>query len=258
MATIYLEWDNTAVNASGNALNQRLSWRQKTVGGSFFTSGTTPANDMAKTVNSASHDTAVVNKIYEYKVEALCTIGGPTPNSNGIQEGIAFECLPLSTLTSTIDSVTVDTNLTGTDITKVRYTLRKQSDNSLVSTSLVTVAANAAPNTFSGLDLTTDYYVQVSYLTIVNAVEVESSNAEYLAVSCGGNVLGYQISTIPECTEYSMVPDVGETLVINFLRCADGVADSLGSITPYTVCAKTGSVTFSSGTGTITPTGPCV
>lgn len=195
MATIYLEWDNTAVNASANALNQRLSWRQKSVGGSFFTSGTTPANDMAKTVNAASHDTAVVNKIYEYKVEALCTTGGPTPNSNGLQEGIVFECVAPSIIGVSTNSMNFTINIPSTDITKARVRLKLQSDNSVIDTQTITKVSDAITYNFTGLTPSTGYYLEVEFYATVNGVEVISSSLDYLNAVCGGNIIGYNATT---------------------------------------------------------------
>lgn len=75
MATLDCTWDNTAVSASSNVISQRLSWREKSLGGGFNTSSVTPTNDMAKTVSLATFSAVTVNKVYEFKVEAICTEG---------------------------------------------------------------------------------------------------------------------------------------------------------------------------------------
>lgn len=87
MATATLAWDNTAVLASGNATGQVASKRIKAVGGAFSTSGFSPANPLL-TSAITTDATITPNRIYEFKVEATCVLGGPTINNNGLKEQI--------------------------------------------------------------------------------------------------------------------------------------------------------------------------
>lgn len=183
-AQFNLTWDNTDVNASSNSLHQRASYRQKSVGGSFITTGFTPANDMAKTVNAATTpSTLLFNAVYEFKVENLCTVGGPTINDNGVREAIQFSCINPTT-DQDHDSASISVNLTGLDITKVKFTLKKASDNTIVASSLVVKSGTSVAYNATGLTPTTNYYWQIELYANVNSVEVISSQAAYLDQPC--------------------------------------------------------------------------
>ena len=195
MATLYCNWDNTAVSASSNVISQRVSWREKSLGGSFNTTSITPSNDMAKTINAANFTAATVNKVYEFKVEALCTVGGPTPNANGVVENIVFECVTPSTFIVTDSTIAFNIAIPSTDITKARVRLKKQSDNSLVDTQTINKVSNAIDYTFTGLTASTGYYFEVEFYAIVNTVEVISSSLDYLGAACGGNIVNYTATT---------------------------------------------------------------
>jgi len=195
MATITLTWDNTAVIGSVNSLNQTAYKRIKAVGGLFSSAGFTPGNPLLTSAVTTDAD-VIPNRIYEFKVENNCTAGGPTANSNGFKEQIVFECIA-ATLGKTSTTVTVSVNLTDIDFTKVKFTLRKQSDDSLVATATENKVANAASHTFTGLSGSTGYYVELEYLTDIEATEVISSDSDYLNDVCGGNVDGFKITTDP-------------------------------------------------------------
>jgi hypothetical protein len=199
MATIPISWDNSAVNANVLATGQRVSKRIKALIGAFDTLGFAPVNDMAKTVNSAV-STILPNRVYEYKVEAICSSGGPIINNNGPRDGIVFECIvPTFITTSTTIDVVVD--LLNKDITKIRVRLKKQSDNSLIGTITANKVGNNATANFTGLVGGTAYYVEIELYALVNGVEVISSAANYLNAVCGGNIAGYQVTTgaTPTC-----------------------------------------------------------
>lgn len=199
MAEIILNWDNSAVNASPNATAQRASKRLKAVGGAFDTVNFVPANDLPK---SATTTTATVlgNRVYEFKIEAICGSGGPTANNNGLQEGISFVCI-VPAFSSTHNSVNVTTNLINTDITKIRFILKKASDDSIVGNITSNNVLNSATANFTGLTPGTNYYVTIELYAIVNGVEVISSASNYLNDICGGNIAGYQVATgaAPSC-----------------------------------------------------------
>lgn len=229
---------------NGNVTAQRVSKRVKSVGGAFLTTGFTPANDMGTGVSSCT-TTVTANVVYEAKLENICAIGGPTMSAEGIIEGIVFEC-PDLIISADGNSILVDTDLTGTDITKVRYTLRKSSDNSIVGGPITIVrASNAAPHTFIGLADATNYYVDFFLLANVDGVEVDSSEDGYLNAPCGGNNVGSQITTEnAACIGYSISNDSEITDDAGYDDCSDGtpVAFTLDPTESAAICARAGTV----------------
>ncbi len=195
MGTLKLSWDNSNLVFDPNTDAQRASKRVKAIGGAYDTVGFNPANDMAKSVNEALA-TVLDNRVYEFIIDAICISGGPTPNDNGPIEGIAFACIAPS-FNPTYNSLNVVLNLVNTDISKIRVTLRKQSDNSLVGTFTASRSGTTATATFSGLTASTDYWVQIELYAVVNGVEVISSDAAYLGAVCGSNAAPYQVTTSP-------------------------------------------------------------
>lgn len=193
MATITLVWDNTAVAASANATGQRASKRIKAIGGAFSTTGFAPANTLPVSATTTIA-TVIANRIHEFKVDGLCVLGGPTINSNGLKEQIVFECLPIS-ISKTSTTISLDIALTNIDFTKVKYTVKLAADNTVVNTFTGFVAAGHCPHTFSALDPSTAYYIEVEYYTDIETVEVISSSPDYLNTVCGGNIAGYTVTT---------------------------------------------------------------
>jgi hypothetical protein len=217
MGVLTLNWNNAAVLASANATGQRASKRIKAVGGAFDITGFTPSNDLLKSANTVNVN-IINNRVYEFKIEALCIIGGPTPNNNGLREGLVFVCIAPSFVT-TFNSVTVNFNLLNTDITKVRVRLKKQSDDSIIGTVTASNVANVASAIFSsGVDAATAYYVEVELYSIINGVEIISSAANFLNAVCGGNISGYQVQTDdpPSCA-------IPANLQIQFLTGDNGI-----------------------------------
>lgn len=184
MAVFTLVWDNTVVLANANAIAQRASHRRKDVGGTWFTIGYAPTNDMDKSVSLATSPDLLPNVIYEFRVQAICTTGGPTSNANGIQEQIIFECIN-PTINHTDVASTISLDVTGLNLTKARFTLRKTSDNTIVSGPItVAVSVNTITTTTTGLTASTNYYWQVELLTTIMGVEVISSSISYLDSVC--------------------------------------------------------------------------
>lgn len=182
MATFTLTWTPVI---TGNVTAQRASYRQKSVGGAFLTTGFSPSNDLSTAATTTDHGSLTDNTIYEFKISNICTTGGPTDNTNGIIEQIVFACIA-PTLSQTTTTATAAYTGLPSDITKVRFTLRKTSDNSLVSgPTTVTVVGGAASVTPTGLTPTTSYYFQTEFYTVINGVEVISSGAAYLNAVCG-------------------------------------------------------------------------
>lgn len=185
MAQFTLNWDNTAVLAHPNSTGQRASYRQKSVGGAWITVGFTPTNDLPKTATTTdSPNSLLTNVVYEFKIESLCTVGGPTINDNGIREAIEFACItPVTGVTETTSTITLD--VTGLDITKARFTLRKASDNTIVyGPTTVNRIGDSIMLQAVGLTGSTNYYWQVELYATVNLIEVISSQVNYLGVVC--------------------------------------------------------------------------
>lgn len=185
MPVYTLNWDNTVVLSSPNVIAQRAGYRRKDVGGAWITTGFTPTNDLLKTAITALSPNLLANVVYEFRVQAICTTGGPTTNSNGIVEQIIFVCLTPATSQADV-SASISLNVTGLNITKAKFTLRKTSDNSIVYGPATIVAAfNTIQTTATGLVASTSYYWQVELIAVVNGIEVLSSAVNYLNAVCG-------------------------------------------------------------------------
>lgn len=212
---------NWTPSITGNVTAQRASKRKKAVGGAFDTTGFTPANNMGTGVSSAT-TTVLNNIIYEFKIENLCTTGGPTLNNNGIIEQIKFACI-LPAITRTSTTININISLVGLDITKVRYVLKKQSDSSTIATHTINKVSDNVPDTFTGLDPATGYYFTIEMYTTINGGEVISSNVAYLNAVCGGNVTGYQISTDIETVScLAFTNNTGEPIAVDYTTCHGG------------------------------------
>jgi hypothetical protein len=185
MAQFTLNWDNTDILSSSNNLSQIASYRQKSVGGSWISSGFSPTNPMTKSIASAQTPVITSNIVYEFKVDCTCTQGGPVQNDNGIIENIGFACI-VPTIENTDTTSVVTINLAGTDITKVTFTLRKSSDNTvkhgpITVNRIGTIASTVA----SGLVASTGYYWQITLIASVNGLEINSGLPNYLNSVCG-------------------------------------------------------------------------
>lgn len=185
MAQFTLQWDNTDILANPNNINQRASYRQASVGGAWITAGFTPANDLATSVTSVLSPVLTNNVVYQFIVQSVCTQNGPISNDNGIIEQIGFSCIEPG-IEYTDETSTILVNLASTDISKVRFVLRKSSDNSIAYGPItVNRVGNSAQAIATGLTADTSYYWQTTFYATVNGVEVNSSAAEYLNSVCG-------------------------------------------------------------------------
>lgn len=166
-----------------NALNQTALYRRKSVGGVFISTGFTPSNNIAKVVESALSPSLLDNVIYEFKIETNCTENGPSSNKNGIVEAINFSCL-LPTIISNATQTTITLDVTGTDITKAKFILRKISDNSLAAAPvIVSKLVNSITTTIPVA--AADYYWQVNLYSLVNGIEVVGTTCTPYNVTVG-------------------------------------------------------------------------
>lgn len=178
MSQFTLIWNNIALLSSPNALTQAAEYRYRLVGGAYIATGFSPDNPLANSVSTTDSPTLDDNKVVQFKIQTLCTAGGPTDNDNGVQEGINFiEIIP--TITKTTTTANISINATGTDITKARFTLRKSSDNSIVDQTIVNNISNTLVRPVTGLTYSTNYYWEVEFYANVNSVEVISSSSIY-------------------------------------------------------------------------------
>lgn len=185
MAQFNLTWDNTNIISGTNTISVRASYRKK--GDTpWIQTGFTPANDMPKTTTSCvSPNTLSDNTIYQFKLETICTYGGPTSDADGILEQIHFACIT-PTLSKTDTSATITLDVTDLDITKARFTLRKTSDSSIViSPTVIVRAGDSITYTANTLNPSTSYFWQVELYATVNSVEVISSASNYINSVCG-------------------------------------------------------------------------
>lgn len=203
MAQFTLVWDNTDVLASSNSTGQTVSYRYKTIGGAFDTTGFTPSNILNTDAITAISPNLDNNKVVQFKVACDCTSNGPTNNDNGLQEAIAFACIAPN-ITPTGTGATIIINVVDTDITKARFTVKNSGDNTIVmAASVVDRDHDYITKIVSGLEEGTSYYVQIELYAIVDNTEVISSSSNYLGEICSP----YPFSTdaTPACDSVTSV-----------------------------------------------------
>jgi hypothetical protein len=185
MAQFTLNWFNTAVIINPNATGQQASHRLKSVGGAFTLAGWSPANPLPKTASTSTSPVLTDNRVYEMKVEALCTEGGPTINDNGLQEGLKFACLIPVISNITTSGATVALNVLNTDITAATFVIHLSSDDSVVAgPTTVARVGNSITYNATGLDDDEDYYVETILYAITNGSQIQSNDDDQLDVSC--------------------------------------------------------------------------
>ena len=183
MAQFTLNWDNTELLANANVTAQRASYRRKSVGGAYITTGFSPTNNLAKSAITTNSPVLTDNVIYEFILESLCISNGPTPNDNGVREMIGFGCIvPSMVLGDTTAIVTLDA--TGTDITKARFTLFLLG-NPVKGPIVIIRSIDSIVYNIGGLVQNTSYYLQVELYSTINNIEVISSTVGFIASPCG-------------------------------------------------------------------------
>lgn len=177
MQNFILKWLNIAVLANPNSLKQRVLYREKSDGGDFISTGFTPAGDLPKYATTASVNLEA-NIVYEFKVQNISgeTEADVCDNDNGIVERLKFQCL-VPVMTHTVKSASAVLNVTGTDITKARFTLKKLSDDSVVYGPVLKNVAGNSISATTGDILTgsTSYYWATELYATVADTEIVSS-----------------------------------------------------------------------------------
>lgn len=185
MAQFTLNWFNTAVIINPNVTGQRAVYRQKSVGGAFISTGFTPPNDLPKTASTTTSPVLANNIVWEFKVQAICTEGGPTDNDNLIQEGLKFSCLvPLVTAITTGEA-TITLNVLGLDITQATFIIHLASDNSIeAGPTTVARVGNSITFNASGLTDGAEHYIETILYAIVNGSQIQSNDPDQIGDSC--------------------------------------------------------------------------
>lgn len=179
MAEFTLIWKNTDLMTSTNSLSETALYRYKSVGGTYINAGFTPANNLNTDVNTVDSPVLDNNRVVEFKISTNCTASGPTDNDNGVQEAMEFNAI-LPTITKTDSSSNITIDVTNTDINKARFTLRKSIDNSIVSQVIVDKIGTSITLNKTGLDYNTNYYWQTELYSVLNNVEIKSSDMDYV------------------------------------------------------------------------------
>ena len=164
MASFTLTWSNTALINNNNVTGVRVEYKQKLAAGNFTVS---PPDPLDKSITSKLITGLLDNVVYQFKIAALCTAGGPTGNDNGTREAIKFACVsPTETHTDTTATISV-VGLPA-DIKSVRFTLGG-----------VTITNNTSggsvSNIFTGLTPGASYTATIELIASVNAQDVAST-----------------------------------------------------------------------------------
>jgi hypothetical protein len=205
MGQFTLTWSNTNEISNPNVTGQRASYQART-GGTWATDGFNPANDMAKTITTTISKTLSDNVVYQFKIEAICTVGGTVINDNGVQEAINFTCIDTSVALNSpnYNTVTVGvTGLTGLDITKFDFYLKlggagQAGANVATSLGAVVSGGTVATITFSGLNGGTSYELWYAMHATVKGVDVLSTASSQLNGLCGPKTITTQPT--PTCS----------------------------------------------------------
>lgn len=187
---------------SGGSLNSTGQIAKKRIKGAsvWDTTGFSPINTLSSTATTTMANVDL-NNVYEFQIDNQCVIGGI--GSSNIYEGIVFNCTTSNAETD-IDMSTINVN-TGfslpLSITKIRFTLKKTSDNSVVyGPAIVNVIAGGASTTATGLLSATDYYWTYDLYAVVNGVEVNSSQSPYNQ-TCTLNITTSDVPLCPQVTD---------------------------------------------------------
>lgn len=174
MVVFTLEWETDDIVNNTNVTGQTASYRLESTAPN---GGWTPIlpNPLGKTIETVDTPALLDNITYQFKVEAICTLNGPTINDNGIQEEIGFACItPVITKTTTTSTISID--VTGLSITKAGFELLKQSTPNppVVPLTVMDRVGNTIGMTASTLISATAYFWKVRLYANVNDELVNS------------------------------------------------------------------------------------
>src|SRR5690348_4808141 len=157
MAQFKIKWFNAAVLSNPNSISQRVVYKRKT-DTDWLSTGFTPSNDLPKTATEVTSPVVADNVVWQFKPQVVCQ-NGVVDNDDGVKEALKFSCF-VPVLAKTYNSATITVNITGTDISKARFTLKKTGDNTVVYGPVTVSPVSNSISTSSGaiLDPATSYY----------------------------------------------------------------------------------------------------
>ena len=272
MANIFLSWvpANNA-NATGQIAKAIAKINGSTPN---ITTQFSPSNTMIKTVSSTVFSTINTNMVYRFTIETICSVGGPTPNTNGVQEEIVFECVNPTALTGDITNNTykarvikgiysivdgVSYAIPVSSIQGVEYTLYNAANTVLISGPALGVLTGTGSNeaythTFTGLVASTGYTLRLVLLSIVNGVLVRSDSPSYLNGPCVSVI--NTTATAPSCIAYTLSNPAptqggGAAISYNFIDCDGVIQNSVSQVVDIdqsvSFCARENTVVSSGG-----------
>lgn len=162
MANVTLNW----THATG-IVGQRVFVRPKS-GGGWITTSMTPANDLGPTVGSVIYSGAVINTIYQFKVNSICD-GGVLSDDSAIGEAVNLLCPTLAH--PFITDTTIDVSVSGvpTDIDLVIFRLWDSTYTTLIDSVGVSNTGGTVGHSFTGLNPSTTYILDAQvHVTIHN------------------------------------------------------------------------------------------
>lgn len=150
MASATLTW-----NAPGgtNSTNQTVKYRL------FGASSWTAFSVVSPSTNTATITGLLDNKIYEFQVDNMCTVGGPS--SSSIDRKIKIIC-PNITPTPSYNSVSYSFTHVGGDVTKYDVSLYQADGVTLLGTKSHTSPSGTMSDVFNGLSGSTGYKIKVT------------------------------------------------------------------------------------------------
>lgn len=191
-----------------DAVSQLAKWRVKNVDIGWHIEFVTPANPLGPSIDEAvlytdDNDFRIKeNTIYQFQVDSFCTESTELPfnsNTNGIVEKISlldrfdenYGIGSQSITNITTTSAKLSLNFNGHPfLTKIRIRTKKVSDSTLVSDNTYDVLQYISPSvtngiqtfTVSGLTANTNYYWELEFYSVVNGVEVKSTDIGQISV----------------------------------------------------------------------------
>lgn len=203
MATLALTW----IPGGGTATGQRILRIAKVNGlNPNLTTTFTPANDLTIAQSVATAESLQTNTIYRFKVQSICPGGGVVDNSNGVREGIVFECnediVDIDSVFQSIDVLTtVSVDLAEinpspvdgggavadySDIKAIEFSVYDAANAVEVKPPVeeLIIFVGSVQHDFANLAPATTYTLRYVLIAEINGVDRRSDEAAYFGVAC--------------------------------------------------------------------------